>query len=298
MQSSGDDQQQEEQHQHGGPHGRAAGLDPRGFLSAVEPLDAGSQRGYRRLASGSLGIALQRECRATLQQFGHGHGNNRRARGRQHGRRDNPGRIHRTQAGPHGDRAQGQHGHTRSVDGQEQRHGVRGHPGAVVEGLQLLHGLQTKWCRRISQPEDVCREVHDHCAHCGVVGRNVREQAAHNRRQGASERGHEACIAKYAHESEPQRHHAQQSDGDLHGAVRRVDAGIHDLGHRPVESGEQNRDRDEEDKDRVEQEARPGLFLYHRQQRETRKGSETGPLPTERRMTWCGANWLARTLYD
>ena len=53
------------------------------------------------------------------------------------------------------------------------------------------------------------------------------------------ERGHHPRVAQHAHQAQPQRHHAEQPDRDGDGALGRVDARLHDLGH-PV--GERRRD--------------------------------------------------------
>jgi hypothetical protein len=95
--------------------------------------------------------------------------------------------------------------------------------GLRVQRLQLLHGFEAQRRGRVVQPQQVGRDIHHHRALRRVAGRHAGKQLAQRRGRQARQRVHHARALADAQNAQPQRHHADQPDGNVKARARRIE---------------------------------------------------------------------------
>lgn len=112
------------------------------------------------------------------------------------------------------------------VQCQESNHGVAGSLLMRVEFLKLVHGFEAERGGTVAEAEHVGCEVHDHGTEGGVTGRDLGEEAAHERVEQMRDSGEQSGLFHKAHGAEPEHHHACKRQRDAHdGCFGHVEGG-------------------------------------------------------------------------
>src|SRR5205823_10977188 len=104
--------------------------------------------------------------------------------------------------------------------------------------------------RRVPQPEHVRRDVQEHGGDRGVAVRHVAEEGPEDRPRGARELVHEAGTLRDLEQAQPERHHADEADGERHGISGAFQSARADrlriaAYHRRDERGDEEEDEDD-----------------------------------------------------
>ena len=87
-------------------------------------------------------------------------------------------------------------------------------PGCGIEFFQQRHRPQAEWRGGIAEAEHVRCDIHDHRPHGRVLRRHVGEQDAQDRPQSPREHRDQAGTLGEPHHPQPDRHSADQRQGD------------------------------------------------------------------------------------
>jgi len=139
------------------------------------------------------------------------------------------------------------------IDGEEGAHRIGGGAGVGIEALKALHGAKAERGGGVAEAEHVRGDIHDHGAHGGMIGGDIREQPAQDGAQYPGEDLDEAGLLSEAHDSQPQGHAADEGEGDGHHArLGGIEGAVGELLHVAGGAAHQYRGEDEPEPDVVE----------------------------------------------
>ena len=144
--------------------------------------------------------------------------------------------------------------------------GVGGGAGIRVQLLQLFHRLDSEGGGRVPQAQHVGGDVEEHGGDGGVAVGDVAKERPEDRPCGARELVDEACFLGDLQQTQPERHDADEPDGEGDGVAGALDRPGADrlrvaVQHRRDERGDEEDDEDDVHPQRAWHETASGANL-------------------------------------
>lgn len=114
----------------------------------------------------------------------------------------------------------GKQRHRRGVDDQKKNLRIAGGVFLWIEGLKFLHGFEAHGGGGVVQSQHIGGDVHEHGAKSGMALRNGRENLLKQRLQKPGGGCQESAFLPHSHEAKPERHNADQAQGNFEGQFR------------------------------------------------------------------------------